>query len=376
MAGRRLLIVLPDAALGGGHFMNFRLAALLAERGWTVSVAFLYARADDQGHYARRYPQVRQIRLDADGRLSRIALPFRLAKLARESDVIVAGLDLAATNYSYLASLISRRPLLVWMHIAFGTHMLSVSKLDRWLSLLVYRRIREIVFPSQGALDSLGTALGHVPASARWHVIENFNESAPQEPQPALIPAEIFSSPVVMSIGRLADQKALHRLIHAHASLLGKGARHHLVILGDGPKRAELEALIVKLCVSESVWMPGHVDQPEAWLRQAALFALCSEYEGLPLVLLEALKLGVPVVSMDCPAGPREILANGNAGRLTPNGDIQAFQEAIEELLGSPQLRQSLSERGLERAKHYSAGRIIPLWENLLDQITRHDAKV
>jgi glycosyltransferase involved in cell wall biosynthesis len=365
----RLLIVLPDAALGGGHLMNFRLAAMLATRGWRVDIAMLFNRQRN-GFYREAFPAVTQIFLNGDSVAGRLLLPFRLARLAKNYSIVMAGLDLAATNYGFLASTIARKPFLAWMHIAFNEHMQTTSWLDRKLSLTIYRRIRHIVFPSAGARSSLEKAVGKKPRSAVWDIIENFNsQTQPITAIDASLPENVFELPVVLSIGRLAPQKMFGRLVRAHAELKKQGLRHHLVILGEGPQREQLEADIMRLQATETVFLPGHVLNPDAWLRRATVFALCSDYEGLPLVLIEALQEGLPIVSMDCPAGPREILQDGAAGLLTPKGDESAFQSALARLLQSPKLRAEYAQLGRDRGKFYSADRVVPLWEALLTQI-------
>lgn len=370
----RLLIVLPDAAMGGGHLMNFRLAAMLVARGWRVDIAMLFNRQRND-FYRETFPTVTQIFLDGDNFAGRLLLPFHLVRLAKDYDIVMAGLDLAATNYGFVASMIARKPFLAWMHIAFNEHMQTTSWLDRKLSLIIYRKLRHIIFPSTGARSSLEKAVGGKPKGAVWNVIENFNSEARSVTAiDTSLPDIVFELPVVLSIGRLAPQKMFGRLLRTHAALKKLGLKHHLVILGEGPQREQLEADIVRLEVSETVFLPGHVSNPQAWLRRATVFALCSDYEGLPLVLIEALQEGLPIVSMDCPAGPREILQEGAVGLLTPKGDERAFQSALAKLLQSPKLRAEYARLGRERGEFYSADRVIPLWEGLLTQIENANA--
>ena len=186
----------------------------------------------------------------------------------------------------------------------------------------------------------------------------------------------IFARPVIIGVGRLVTQKAFDRLIRAHAALLGQGLNQHLVILGDGPIRCALNKLVKHLGVEQTVFMPGHVSNVRDWLTHSIVFALCSDYEGLPLVLLEALAAGLPVVSMDCPSGPREILQDGRYGRLVPAGDEPAFQHALGELLLSAKDQVAYSRLGRKRARHYSAERILPIWERLLWQVYEANSEI
>ena len=99
--------------------------------------------------------------------------------------------------------------------------------------------------------------------------------------------------------------------------------------------------------------MPGFVENPYAYMARAAVFALSSSYEGLPTVLIEALACGCPVVSTDCPSGPREILDEGKYGRLVPVGDDAALAQAICDTLDHVPPREKL----IERARFFSVDR-------------------
>jgi glycosyltransferase involved in cell wall biosynthesis len=106
--------------------------------------------------------------------------------------------------------------------------------------------------------------------------------------------------------------------------------------LGDGRKRSKLERLAIKLNIRNDVHLPGFVINPYAYMSRADLFVLSSLWEGLGNVLIEALALGIPVVSTDCRSGPREILRDGLLGPLVPIGDHHALAQAITDTLDSP----------------------------------------
>lgn len=106
-----------------------------------------------------------------------------------------------------------------------------------------------------------------------------------------------------------------------------------LVILGEGEERGRLERLARQLGVDGNLWMPGFVDNPFSFMKQADVFVLSSRWEGLPGVLIQAMACGTPVVSTNCPSGPEEILEGGKWGKLVPVGDEMALARAIEEVL-------------------------------------------
>lgn len=362
---RRLLFVLPDLAAGGAHSMNCALAQKLQSRNWQVQLAVLFERP--QALTEAQLAGLPIIRLNARGALGKLSALARLTDLARTVDLVIGGLEFAATNYGYWAASRAGKPFLSWTHIAFDRHQYSAPLLHRWVSRLVYRRCRYVVFPSHGACAALANALGERPAKATWAVIENF---LPDFAQPGPAPAvHILAKPLVLGVGRLVVQKAFDRLLRAHAALRAQGIDHHLALLGEGPLRAQLTAQAQALGVADSVFLPGHVGNVREWLRQATVFALCSRYEGLPLVLLEALAAGVPAVAMDCPSGPREILLDGAVGRLVPADDEAAFTEALGELLLDEALRAHYAALGRRRAEDFSPARIVPRWEALFTKI-------
>ncbi len=151
--------------------------------------------------------------------------------------------------------------------------------------------------------------------------------------------------PVILGVGRLELQKDFPTLLRAFAALqVCRPSR--LVILGEGRERAALEVLSAELGIDDRVALPGHVDNPFAWMRRADLFVLSSAWEGFGNVLAEALAVGTPVVSTDCPSGPREILASGRIGPLTPVGDTAALCEAMAATLAQPLDKEILRQRG------------------------------
>jgi glycosyltransferase involved in cell wall biosynthesis len=140
--------------------------------------------------------------------------------------------------------------------------------------------------------------------------------------------------PVILAVGRLDPQKDFHTLIRAFAQVR-QIRLSRLLILGEGEERQALEALVCQLGLQDDVCLPGFVANPYPYMTRAGVFVLSSRWEGLPGVLIEALYCGVPLVSTDCPSGPREILANGQYGKLVPVGDVVAMTQAIVAMLNS-----------------------------------------
>jgi glycosyltransferase involved in cell wall biosynthesis len=142
-------------------------------------------------------------------------------------------------------------------------------------------------------------------------------------------------TPLLIAAGTLAPWKGFRDLIQAMKILLEKRPAR-LLILGDGPSRSELEALIVELDLSDQVLLQGFVENPLKYFASADVFVLSSHVEGLPNVLVEAMMCGCTPVSTDCPTGPRELLQNGKYGYLVPVQDPDAMAAAIEQALDHP----------------------------------------
>ena len=171
-------------------------------------------------------------------------------------------------------------------------------------------------------------------------------------------------APVILSAGRLAAQKDFPALIRAFARL-ARRRPCRLIIVGEGRMRPRLERLVGRLGLQDRVSLPGWVDNPFAFMSRASLFAVSSTYEGLSMVLVEALACGCPCVSTDCRFGPPEILQHGKVGPLVPVGDDRALAEAMERVLDKPPDARLLRER----AADFSLDRAVDAYEKLFSTL-------
>ncbi|WP_235090596.1 MULTISPECIES: glycosyltransferase [Mycetohabitans] len=167
--------------------------------------------------------------------------------------------------------------------------------------------------------------------------------------------ASMPDEPYIVSVARLDEIQKDHRtLLRAYQRLvMAHVVREHLVIVGDGAFRAELEQLARELGIGERVHFTGQLNNPHPVIAGATLQILSSRYEGMPMVLLEGLALGRPIIATDCPTGPSEILNGGRAGILVPVGDVDAMVDAMRTVLTNPALRTELAGRARQRAQHY-----------------------
>jgi glycosyltransferase involved in cell wall biosynthesis len=150
--------------------------------------------------------------------------------------------------------------------------------------------------------------------------------------------------PVILGVGRLTHEKNFDLLIRAFATV-ATARNVRLVLLGEGKHQEKLERLIHALGVEGRVDIHGFVGNPYPYMASASMLVLSSIFEGLPTVLIEALACGCPVVSTDCPSGPREILEGGKWGALVPVNDQEALAASIRKTLDVPHNPERLQHR-------------------------------
>lgn len=228
-----------------------------------------------------------------------------------------------------------------------SVNLASRGRLDRWMQTwsmrTLYRCADAVLVPSRGAAADLAMH-ARLPRD-RIHVVPSPILGADMAGRAAApIDDPWFEDPdvpVILGVGELSERKDFATLVRAHA-LLNRRLSCRLLILGEGRRRRELEDLVQTLGTAASVRMPGFVTNPYPYMARAAAFALSSRWEGMPVVLIEALALGTPVVACDCPSGPRELLDDGRLGALVAVGDAEGLAAALERTLAAPPPREAL----------------------------------
>lgn len=178
-----------------------------------------------------------------------------------------------------------------------------------------------------------------------------------------------------IAMGRLVYQKNFELLLSAFQKIIDRYPDWQLLIFGEGEMREELENLRDQFGLDDRVLFPGQTNNPIAVLKIAKLFILSSRWEGLPAVLFEALACGVPVVSTDCPSGPREIIRDGVDGILVPTDDILALATAMDSLMSDENKRQHLAANTTEVKERFSLNKIVNSWEILINQAIKEKTK-
>lgn len=180
----------------------------------------------------------------------------------------------------------------------------------------------------------------------------------------------------IVNVGRLSDQKNQQLLIEAFAEVHKKHSDYILKIYGDGVLKPELEDLISKLNISEGVKLMGETNNVKGEIQKAGIFVLSSNYEGMPNALIEAMALGIPCISTDCPCGgPKFLFDNEKRGLLFPVGDKESLIKSIELLINNSDKAKELSIEGRKIVDVLNPTTISNKWEEYILRIKRGDDK-
>lgn len=172
---------------------------------------------------------------------------------------------------------------------------------------------------------------------------------------------------VIAAAGRLDENKNHAMLIRAFSLIEKEFPEMKLVIYGEGDSREKLEKLMEEKNLKEKVSLPGSVSDVAAHIEKVRIFTLTSHTEGMPNSIIEAMCLGIPVVSTDCPCGgPAELIRNGENGLLVPVGDERALAEAFRQILLSPSLEKKLGDQAFLIQKQMEPEKVCRLWEEYL----------
>lgn len=325
---QKIALFVPSLRGGGAERVMVLLANGLARSGHEVE---LVVATPDNAYASAIAPDVTVCCLGVSRVAASLPALVRYLRL-RRPDTLVSAMG-HANVVAVLAGALARggTRVVVTEHTLFSAGTARRGGLNarvlRAIMKRCYLRADAIVAVSRGVADDLAHCLGlH---RRRIDVVYNpvVDECLyRQASQP------IKGDVTVLAAGRLVRSKGFETLIDAFAVLRRQGSAR-LTILGEGPLRTTLSERAAERGVREDLDMPGFVDNPYAYMSAAGVFVVSSEVEGLSNVLVEAMACGAPVVSTDCPSGPREVLEDGRWGRLVPVGDAQALASAMSEAL-------------------------------------------
>jgi len=350
-----LSIFLPDLRGGGAERVCTTLSKEFHTRGYDVEFVLI----NQRGEYLNDIPDgVSVVSLDAPavpGYHALGAVPGLVRYLRkRNPDTLLSMLtraNLVAVMATELSQVQTRLILSERNHIsARSEHTSDIRrKISPKLIRLLYPRADGFIAVSNGVALDLAT-VGRLRLEEITTIYNPTVRDEVLEKKHEPVDHPWFANdgpPVVIGVGSLTEQKDFPTLIKGFATLRNERPCK-LTILGRGNQRDHLESLISNLGLKKDVELAGFKSNPYKYIAAADVFVLSSAWEGLPNVLLEALACGTPVVSTDCPSGPREILQDGKYGPIVPVGDDVMLAEAIKTMLDDPMSEEHLLDRAID----------------------------
>ena len=377
-----LAIFLYGATTGGASRRALTLASEFAARGHRVDLVLVNANSPLHGEIDRRIHQV-----ILNGRFAaphwlraskRRGLRASIPALAHYLRTARPDVLMSAANSGHasavLAHSLSGSPAKLVLRIC--THLSGATAgrtrpprpMARIAARLLFGRADLVIAGSDDVARDIERLSGIAPERIRRiynPIVGPDTESRTQQPidHPWFAQGE---PPVILSVGRFVAQKDYPTLLRAFARVRAQRPAR-LLILGEARKERRREQLLEmadELGLAQDVALPGHVDNPLAYMSRAAVFALSSSWEGLPGVLIEALASGCPVVTTDSPGGSSEIVDAGKYGRLVPTRDPEALANALLATLDEPRQEDRQKRRAADFSVDASA-------EHYLDALTR-----
>jgi glycosyltransferase involved in cell wall biosynthesis len=360
ITNNKILIVLPKLTCGGTERTAAELANYIAANGGSVTVLLMYR----EELFYDLHPNVKLIEPgDTRKKMGRILyIPFLMNYLrtnikSEKPDVIFA---LGYIAYTLGASLgincsvvISGRSSPTRVRYP-GNKLLNT--VYHWAHRALKKRVDGIIAQTRFAAEVYASKY-----SAPIRVIPNFLRNLTEHNLP--------KKNWIVTVGRCSFEKGQHSLIEAFSKL--RATDWQLVIVGDGPKRAELEKQAKALGVGEGVIFAGFQQDVDLFLLQSKIFAFTSIIEGFPNALMEAMATPLACVSFDCEAGPSDLIRNGENGFLIEVGNIDQLVEKIQLLIDDEILRSAITQKASIAKEEYALHKVVNQYLDFFDQIVK-----
>jgi glycosyltransferase involved in cell wall biosynthesis len=368
----KLLFFIYSLAGGGAERVTVTLANYWAAKGWNIAIVTLAPAEQDA--YALD-PSITRISLGMEGASKNIAGALlqnfdRVMALRRvlsdvRPDIAVAMMDTSCVTLALAVQGLKSIVPVGSLHI----HPPSQATKAIWkrLQSISYGQFPAILTLTRDTADWLAANT----SARRIEVIPNPIPWPLPESEPKIEPETVCKPgrKLLLAAGRLVPQKGFDLLIDAFASLSDRHPDWDLAIVGEGKDRQSLESEISAKALSGRVLLPGWAGNIPDWYRRAQLYVLSSRFEGFGNTLAEAMAFGLPAVSFDCDAGPKDIIRDGKDGFLAAKGEIPALAAALDRLMGDEELRERFGCAAKDIRDRFSLQRVAQKWESVLQEL-------
>ena len=370
---KHIALILGSLRMGGAERASVNLLNEFVQRGIRCDIVLV----NEAGEFlVELHPEINIISLGKSRTLfSGLALCRYLKKIRPQ--IIIAGQTHVQLMTLWARNRTARHiPVILNEHSTFSAN----HPLDNWKSNLMRKLVSrwfssadEITAVSTGVAEDLIKEFPNLQSkvSVVYNPVINESLKAKSLLDVSLPWKKDSEIPFIIAAGRLVPDKDFKLLVEAVA-LVRKEKRVRLLILGEGEERQSLYNLSQELGFEDDISLYGYSSNPYALMKHASLFVLSSRREGLPMALIEAMACDLPIVSTDCPSGPREILHDGKYGALVPMGEVDSLAKAI-----FVSLRNQVSFRTSEEAiRPYFASTVCDKYLELMTTLLSNKAGI
>ena len=345
----KIICVIGSMGVGGGaeRVMSY-LASFLSERHDVTWLSFYHCDGPT-------YPTAPNVKIiNGLGQKNKLDSIFRLRRFLKNEQPDIVLSFLTQINISaLLASAFTR----VKVVVSDRGNLAVSNNLRKCLRLLLYPRAAGRVFQTKDAQN---------------YFTGKIKNDSVVIPNPIFVNPELIQRPAsrrkeIVSVGRLDYQKNHELTIKAFSNIFPEFEDYHLNIYGEGQERGSLQHLIDGLQMHDHITLCGSIPDVLEKIKDAQLFVMASRWEGMPNALMEAMALGLPCISTDCPVGgPRELIVDGINGWLFENENQKQLENLIRQSLSDLGQSERVGEKAQNIMLIYNSERICSIWENYL----------
>ncbi len=368
----RVVWTVSSMAWDTGTVMMKWVVPILTEAGITVDILPLYPISGDEAPLEIEGAGVEVLPAPIQGRFARniqASGVLRRAFKLYDRVIVVQDLDTELKAVTARASVAKKTPLIVISHIPLTEYLAArgenqIARLRRLIDGL-YPKIDRIVTVTDAAGSDLmeyhGVSSGRIRRASLPLPFRAWQEEAPMSPPHPFLETE---DPIIAVMGRLEVLKGMEVLINAVKVVQDHGYPIRLLVIGDGPERANQEQLCRSLGVP--AYFAGWVEAPAAWIQRARIFVAPQYFDGTGWDIQWAMSVGVPVIATNAPHASREVLAKGTMGKIVSIGEPMALAEGIERWLDNDRIRGAFAVLAKQRARALDRERVGSLWIDAL----------
>ena len=372
----KLFILIPSLEKGGIERSMSRLSRGLLDRGWDVSIISEKPSKESISYFDER---VKLLSLGSSfinqnsniifSIFKNILYYFKIKKYIKKysPDVLLAVKNIPV---SIFLKIILKNKFKLIIREAVNPKYSSITQRSL-LSRIFVNNLKKLLYPKADNIIAISEGV-------KQSLVKNFNLDSskiqtiynPSADEKILSLAKedidrdlISNRPLIVSIGRLTKQKNHITLLKAF-NKIHSNIDCNLYIIGEGSERRNLEKFIKNNNIDDKVKLLGYQNNPWKFLSKSNLFVLPSIWEGFGNVIVESMLIGIPVISSDCPSGPREILNNGKSGKLFQVGDYNHLANIIEEIISSD--NSELINYAKLRSKDFTIEKITQEYQKVL----------